>query len=472
MAILQGATSGNKAEVDANGNLLVNMPQNPQNAGYGRMLSSSGDPIDVTENSYLKTSLATMSFYDQVDGNAVNSNLWNQFVSGMTIVQANGFIGLNAGQAITANAYAILSTIKTFPVYGTLPIVVSIVAKVLNVPESNATVELGILAAATNGAPSDGAFFRWNAAGQFVCVINNAGAESATASLTGTFTDPDTLQTVVLPPTPNLTHLYEITVVEDSVIFSIDDVNIATVNTPSGQAYPFNAGRQNIGMRVYNGGSTPSLAPQLYLGNIVVAQDDLNQNRPWQEALAILGRGAYQSPITPFAQSANKVNSTAPTSATLSNTAAGYATFGGEFAFAAPAGAVTDYALFAFQVPTGYQLFLNSIAISIINTGAIGGLTGSVLRWALGLNSSAVSLATTDSTGSGVWAPRRIPIGIQSLPISAAIGFMPTDISRRFDAPLIVDSQRYLHLILTIPVGLATVSQVIQGTWLASGVFE
>lgn len=159
-----------KAETDEAGNLQVRLPDDVAHAGYARILASDGSPIDTTENNYLKVSSAAFTLYDQVDGSAVNTNLWNQSVSSMTIVQAGGFIGLNAGQAITANGYAILSSVKSIPLYGTLPFTLDIVAKILNIPESNAVVELGMGAVATNTAPTDGAFFRWTSAGQFMAV--------------------------------------------------------------------------------------------------------------------------------------------------------------------------------------------------------------------------------------------------------------------------------------------------------------
>lgn len=459
------------AEVDEAGNLQVRLPDNPEHAGYARLLSSDGSPIDTTENNYLKVSSAAFTIYDQVDGSAVNSNLWAQSTSNMTIVQAGGFIGLNAGQAITANAYAILTSIKAVPLYGTLPFTLDMVAKIINVPESNAVIEIGIGSVATNAAPADGAFFRWTSAGTFVAVLNNGGSETSSASLTGTFTDPDTGDTVTMPPAPNLIHHYQIEVVEDHVRFFIDDTLIAVVDTPSGQSYPFNAGRQTVFARVYNGGSSPSLAPQFYLGQMIASQDDLQQNRRWSTTLALMGRGSYQSPVTAFGQTANHANSTSPTSATLSNTAAGYATMGGRFQFAAVASAATDFALFGFQVPANYQLFIDAIAISTVNTGAIGSaVTPTLLDWALGLNASAVSLATAD--GAGTWAPRRIPLGLQSFSLSSVIGAQAGDIVRRFETPLVVDGGRFFHLILQVPLGAATASQIFRGDFLVSGVFE
>jgi hypothetical protein len=198
-------------------------------------------------------------------------------------------------------------------------------------------------------------------------------------------------------------------------------------------------------------------------GQGIVVQQDMLQNKPWSNLMLSVGRGAYQSPVSPFGQTSNSANSTNPTNATLSNTAAGYTTLGGEFAFAAAAGAATDYALFAFQVPTGYQLIVPCVRISCVNTGAIGSaITPTILRWAIGVNASNVSLATTDSAGTS-WAPRRIALGMQSWGLSAFIGQQPPDIVTQ-PADMVIDSGRFLHVIVRIPVGAATASQVFLGT--------
>lgn len=457
---------------DDDKNLLVTLPQDMASSGIARIADTGGDSIETTENNFLRVSQPNIQAWDQVDGNAVNINRWNPYVvSAMTITQANGYIVLNAAAINTANAYAILTSLKAIPLYGTLPLVVEFNAKVLNVPQSNATIEMGIGAATGTTAPTDGAFFRWAPSGAFYCVINSAGVETVTANLSGqTFTDDTAGGTIVMPPSTVEAEVYQIVIVEDTVLFSVGDIQVAALDVPAGQSFPFNAGRQTLFARVFNGGSAPSTAPQLSIGQVVVYQEDLNQNRPWFDVLTSMGFNGYQSPVTPFAQTTNHANSTSPVSATLSNTAAGYTTLGGRFQFAAIAGAVTDYALFAYQVPAGFQLYIKNISISLINTGAAVAVTPTILDWAVGVNSSAVSLATVD--GAGTWAPRRIPLGIQSLTVAALVGAMANDLNRRFDIPLVVEGGRFLHIILQIPVGTATALQILRGDVLINSIPE
>lgn len=470
MAVLESPTQPTHlAEVDANGNLSVNLPTDPTKSGNVKILDSDGNPIDTTENSYLRVSAAVLALYDQIEGNSINTNLWNPYdVANITVVQANGFITLNAGNVTTANSYANLKTIKTFPLFGTLPTLHEKTVKTANLPQAGVTAEIGAIMASAGASPTDGAFFRWDAAGGFYAVLNYGGTETRSANLAGTTATDSTGTTVSLPPSNLACHLFAAQTVEDHVQFYIDDVQVADVQVPSGQAFPFNNGRQQWAMRMY-WTTAPAIAPQISLGQITIKYEDLQQNKSWGELLCSMGRGGYQSPLT-FGQTANHANSTSPVSATLSNTAAGYTTLGGRFQFAAPVGAATDYALFAYQVPAGYQLFVNAIAISTFNTGAAVGATATLLDWFVGINSSAVSLATAD--GTATWAPRRMPLGMQSFAALGALGLAANDISRRFDYPLVVDAGRYLIIGVQIPVGLATVSQVLRGDVMVNAFHE
>lgn len=458
MAVIEdGANSGRKLSVNSENALPVSLTTLAANAGFAKLLDSLGNPIITTENGAMNTSTDSLLFYDQVDGAAVDLRKWNQSTSGMTIAQTSGYITLNAAAAVTANAYAILSSIQNISLYGHLPLRVTFNARLPVLAQSNLTIEFGIGSVATNAAPTDGAFFRFSPNGNFYAVINNGGVETLSAPLTAVGTTE--------------AEIFDIIVVEDLVQFQLGDITLAAVAVPPGQSYPTSAGRLPIFLRVYNSGSSPAAAPQILLGQLVVAQEALNQQRDWRELLAILGAGAYQSSVTPFAQTANHANSTSPTSATLSNTAAGYTTLGGRYQFAAPASAATDFALFGYQVPAGYRLIVTGISISCLNTGAIGSaITPTLLEWAAAVNASAVSLATAD--GAGTWAPRRVPLGVGAFGLTAVIGAQTPDIVRTFDPPLVVDSQRFFHIITQIFSGAATASQVLRGTVTVNGYLE
>lgn len=148
------------------------------------MLDANGDGLDTTENGALRTSLANVVLSDQVDGSVVDTRMWSQSVSGMAIAVVNGFVTLNSGAVTTPNSYATNVSNKYIPFYGILPVRMSLNAKTLNIPEANATVEVGMGVVSGTSVPTDGAFFRWGPAGQLFCVINNSGAESSSGALT------------------------------------------------------------------------------------------------------------------------------------------------------------------------------------------------------------------------------------------------------------------------------------------------
>jgi hypothetical protein len=455
MAVIEsGDASGNLLTVNDDKEALVNLPTEPDDAGFVRIASGEGIEFEATESGHFPVSLESIVFFDQVDGNTLNQNLWFSATSTMTIAQSGGFITLNSGSSLTANAYASIKSIKAIPFYGEFPMEVDIGAKVNTTPQANLTMELGVGVVTTNSVPTDGCFFRWAPDGTFRAVINFGGSETSA---------------VIAPPVINEQHDFDITIDNDEVVFEVDGVEVAEVAVPVGQPFPLSTTRVSVFARIYNGASGPSSAGQLSVGRVAVVQQVLSKTRRWEDVLVSLGYGAYQAPVS--TQSANHANSASPSSATLSNTAAGYSTLGGRYQFAAVGGAATDYALFAYLVPLGYQLIVTGVRISSINTGAAVATTATILDWAVGINASAVSLATADSPPTS-WAPRRIPLGIQGFLVTAGIGQQSQDIDVTFATPLVVDGGRYFHVILQLPVGTATASQVIRGDVMVNGYFE
>jgi hypothetical protein len=170
------------------------------------------------------------------------------------------------------------------------------------------------------------------------------------------------------------------------------------------------------------------------------------------------------NPVT-SAQLSQYANSVEPGNAVLGNSAASYNTLGGKFQFAAVAGAVTDYALFGFQVPTGYTLNVKGITIDVWNTGAAGATTPTLLTWSTFANASGASLA------AGLPGNRQ-HLGSQSLPVGIAVGANVNTISKTYAVPLVTEGGYYFIIALRIPVGTATASQVIAGAIQVDGYFE
>lgn len=452
---LVGYTTGNIVEADSNNNLKVNLPTTASQAGYVQIRGREDEILRVTNTGYIMATMENQEFVDTVEGAAVNTNLWNQSVSGMTITQSGGFINLNPTNVTTANAYAILSSIQQFSNEAQTPIYYrwSNQASLYNLPV-NTVMEFGWGTVATNAAPTDGVFIRI-AAGAAYLVINNSGSELVTA-----FTLPG----------PNSTDEFFMHIYGSKVKFFQNNVRMLDVSEPTSQAAITGSNRQSIFFRVYNTATPPASSPTLKIGQTAVAILNAAFNKPYSDILIGYGKGGWQSPVSTFAQTTNNANSAAPASATLSNTAAGYATLGGQFQFAAVAGAETDYALFAYLVPAGYQLYVSSINIQTINTVVAVATTATVLQWSVGINSSAVSLATAD--GAGTWAPRRVNLGIQAFPVASAVGAVATSVSTLSDSNYVVDGGRYLHIILKMPVATATATEIFRGVVSINGFFE
>lgn len=168
-------------------------------------------------------------------------------------------------------------------------------------------------------------------------------------------------------------------------------------------------------------------------------------------------------------QSSNYSNNTGPANATLSNTAAGYTTLGGLFQFFAPAGSETDYALFAYQVPVGYTLYVDSVRIESFVTGVKSSTSETLIQWALAANSSAVSLATGPPN-----PPIFFPVGMQEAPKSASRGdpFLPSALVYKPRTPVVIQPTRYFHVVLRVPVGNPTPNQTIRGFVSVEGYYQ
>jgi len=256
-------------------------------------------------------------------------------------------------------------------------------------------------------------------------------------------------------------YVWDVLLDDDSVTFICQDPTTGTL--VSEQSLNINALDPRFGMSPYwfqharsfvtSAAANVGTATQLYVPDSTVAYLDNDLGMPLGHLCAAMDHGTVVNPTIVRTQLANYANSAAPASATLSNTAAGYTTLGGQFQFAAVAGAETDYALFGFTVPTGVSLFVDSVFIDTTNTGAAVATTETILQWFIG-EASAVTLASNSF--------RRF-LGQQVFPIAAAIGAQATPINRTLSTPFVVHSGRFLHIALKMPRGTATASQIIRG---------
>jgi len=418
-----------------------------------RIADSEGKEVEATEHGEIKTSIVSIIMYDQIEGSGINTNVWTTSTSTMTANVSGGFLNINANASTTANAYAVLTSNKVVPFYGEQEVELSCSVMLTALPGANEVIEIGFGLAATNATPTDGAILRITGGLAYV-VINFGGVE--------------TIVQHTAVPAVGVVQDYDVLVDSSNVEVEIDGVKV-NVAVPAANPFPTSIARQPVFFRVYNKATPPATGVVMSIGRMEVTQAIVTANKPWPEILCEMARSSYQLPSTTYATTCNWANSAAPASATLSNTTGGYATLDGQFKFAAPAAAETDYALFAFQVPSGYQMKVTDITINTVVEG-VAVVTPTTLQWGCAMNSTAQSLATAD--GAGTVAPRRKPIGLQTFAALAGLGTAGTDLSRHYDPPLICDSNRWFHIILKVPDGAATASLVFRGVVSVGGFFE
>jgi len=462
---LKGAV--NEAEVNSDNELIVALNKdkskagfsllgaeiNPEGQGAGRLVRRAMIGAEGT----LQTGNDFMLFSDNFYGAVLNGSKYKIVNTTMTSVIASGRLVLNGGNSVATAVATQVQTYKTFTLYLSSALVFDIEAMITQDVMPQNTIEFGLGACVGLVAPTDGVFFRLNSSGVLQGVLNNNGSE---LSINLNYT-PLSLQI----------NRYTIKAYADSVEFWINGILYGTQARGTSTGHPFASVALPIMLRMINNNAL-AIAQRFEVQSVNVSLFGTNITRLWSSAMAGMGLSAVNQPDGAVSGiSANYVNSTAPVSATLSNTVAGYATLGGQFQFAAVAGAETDYALFGYQV-LGRNLLVRGVRIDTINLGVAVATTPTVLQWSLGVGSTAVSLATADSVTAGTRARRVQPLGFQSYAIGSAIGFSAPTIDINLDAPVMIEAGTYLHIILKMPVGTATASQIIRGTVMINGFYE
>lgn len=264
-------------------------------------------------------------------------------------------------------------------------------------------------------------------------------------------------------------YTYDIFIDDDQADFTIHDTggNLifrTFVRLPNVQYRLFSVSRLPMFSRLFTGASAPAGAPLFILSDIFLGVSDTDNNRSYDDFLSANALAAYSNPLTGV-QAIQYTNSAEPANAVLSNTAASYGTLGGKFQFAAPAGAATDYLLFAFQVPDPVTFKLKGVKVSCKSVGAAVTTSATELEWFVVTNMSTASLASAGAI--------RIPIGLETFLISTALVSPVSDSIADFTPmPIRCDPGKFIGFGVRVPGGAATTSQVIKGIITPFGTFE
>ena len=467
--VLKSGSTAATADVDTNSQLKVALSNTDAATGKVRVMSEN-DPGTVTGAPQLyspetstdyRLRTGVDSLFDDETFNYVAQNTSKHRLTSTTMTanySGNSF-NTNNSSTLTTTTGVQLVTYRHFPIIGGSSSYAEQTVALSAAMATNTNIDFGFMlqAAAATSIPLDGAYFRWNSGGLFG-VVNTNGVEVTTSAFTA-FNSIFAIGTF---------YRMVVTLANGVAQFWINDVLYASISKPIASGSTKLSNTLPWGVRHHNIG-VPGSVVQLKVGYYNISVSDYATNRLWASSQSGMGLSAIQGASGQVqGQTANYVNSTVPATVALSNTAANYATLGGQFLFAAPLGAETDYAVFAYlnPVPTtnisGRNLVIRGVWVDSFNTGAIVATTPTVLQWAVSAGATAVSLATAEAANAK--APRRIALGTQAFPVGAAIG---ADSGKRivvnFDAPLVVEPGCYAHIIVKIPIGTATASQVIRG---------
>lgn len=464
----------NTGNLDAGGNIKTALSQLPAYTG-GVRLFSENDAGDVIGTPYLKSPetspdyrlrVGLDSVWDDENFNYVaqNMNKHRYLTNTLTMTWAGGFLNTNGASSVATAIGCQFSTYRHFPLQGAGGIYCEMAMALSNAPVTNWTLDFGLFlpAAASTSIPLDGVYFRANSTGIFG-VVNNNGTESASSVFAFT-------------PAINRVYKYNVTITDAEVEFWIDDVLYGEIPRPVAAGSTMYAGSNPFAIRHHHTGVTSAVI-QAKFSNYTIAMSDMDNVRLWASKQSGQGLSSIQYPSGGTAgMTSNGINITAPAAATLANATAGYATLGGKFLFAAVGGLETDYALFAFLNPipttgiTGRNLVIRGVWIDTYNAVVAVATTPTVLEWTAAVGSTAVTLLTVDTAVARL--PKRIPLGIQTFVVGALAGAQAPRVDVNLDAPLVVEPGSYFHIILRVPYGTATATELFRGQVGVNGYWE
>jgi hypothetical protein len=453
------------SNLDAGGNVKTALTLTPAQMGGVRTFSEN-DPGTITGVPLLRSPESSMDFRlrtgsdsvwdtEQFNYTAQNTSKHKYTSTTMTMTWAAGALNTNGSSITTTATAAQIQTYRHFPLLGSGVIYVETTLALSNTMPTNVNLDFGLmtLAAAGTSVPTDGVYFRVNSAG-IVGVLNTNGTETTTAPFTFT-------QAI------NRFDKFTACINQSELEFWINDVLMATLDRPAAASQPMYAASAPFAIRHHNTGVAGAVV-QGKFGGYAVSEGDMDTSRLWASAMAGQGLSGVQGASGHTqGQTANNVNSTVPATATLSNTAASYATLGGKFVFAAVAGAETDYALFGYLNPapttsiTGRNLVIRGVWVDSYNAVVAVATTPTILEWSIGVGSTGVSLATAE--GAAARAPRRLALGVQSFTVGALAGAPAERVDINLDAPVVVEPGTYVHVILRVPYGTATATELFRG---------
>lgn len=421
--------------------------------------SGSGRIIRADRMGHVLPGAPTLLFEDAIEGTTINSTLWTSSASTMSIAQTGGLLTLNANATTTTGTYAIITSIKQFPIgRNEAPLVAEF--QINASQTTNAVMELGfgapvgVTALVGNGV----VFCRISATsvGKLIVVYNGTESPSTTATLVAS-----TYYLIKLWREDGQGRL----VIESSAGTPLLDTQIALpIGSPMMGA---GVSHSPVFARVYTSGAAGA-APKINIAHVAVKQYDLNQNEPWPDQLVGMGLDSGYSPVA-LASTSNLYAAT-PTPITPTSTAAGALAFlDGEYAFNVTASAETPLGLFTFPTPTPWSTKISyaQIGVPIVMTAI--GATALQVEYILAL------VKGSDPSAAGAIL-RSVSLGMFTAAAAAVAGTFLTGtpiILAPAKAPLfIANPGQYVMILVKVLSGAAISGGAIRGTAITRGTLE
>ena len=483
---IEGNTSGNTVEVNTANQLKVitetDAYTNGANVGAFRVMGEvdggfiTGEVIlrpQEVDNDYRTRVSQDLILDDEIfNYTAQNTGKHNFAATTMAATWTAGQFTTNSGSITTTTTGVQLSTYAFFPVSGTTTLSLDSELAFSAQPTTNTFIEWGMgVPGGATAAPSDGVFFRLNAAG-LQGIVSFNGTETST----GVF--PATGGTGTWAYTNNKRYQFIVYQSTTEAVFWVNDgtgaVLLGQISLPAAQGRMSMGSASQAFFKHSIRGGAASGAMQCLVGAYSVRQGGQNAptipstagNRSW---------GSYQGLSGGTMGSlANYANSANPTAAVPTNTTAALGVgLGGQFWETVSLAVNTDGIICSYQVPAGTvnvpgrRLVIRGVGLmSHVQTVVAGGPY--VSQYSLAFGHTAVSLATTEAATTK--APRRIALPAFTQVVTAAqavstIVSQPGGAYTDFgDAPVFVNPGEFVQLV-TKHIGTAgttgTVAHVV-----------
>lgn len=474
---VEGNTSGNVAEVDANNNLKVNLPATASQAGFSTMQieidsgSITGSRLlrhpFISIDDRLAVGMDTVAAVYNFTAGTQNTGKFKHAFTTMTMTQTAGFLNINPALATVSGNYAYLQSRKYFSLQPDGQLHMEFVAQVSGtIPPANQILEMGLYQGTAGVVPADGVFFRLTSAG-LQGVISYNGVETNTAVMWATLA-------------ANTNYNFEIKVSQRNVFFWLNGILGGSIPVPAGQAVPYLWLCQPVCMMMRNSGTvTGGITSKV--GSIHITQTDISTNRTWGEQMSVQNNAYQGQDGDTMGSLAIYSNSALAAAAALANAtaAAGNTGLGGVVLVLPTLTAGTDGILFSYQNPVGSvtqtpkTLVVTGIRIDAsVQVVLAGGPLTLIMGAAFGHTN--VSLATAE-TGSFVTAttkaPRRVPLGNLDFVVTAAAGTGAVGITVSLQSPIVVNPGEFFAITMR-NVGTVTTTGALAITAFVDHYFE